>query len=306
VVKPQEQLGGLQGVESCVSRDGLFVYSGASDWSHLWMFQFSRDQITGKLTPLTPASFMVDSISIAPSKIFITQADNFVYLLGNNNSSIAQFSRDLITGLLTPLSPLSIDISADWSGITKGCISLTHNTLYILANDTNGHVYILQFNSNLTTGLLTYVGATPIQDNSSSWYFPVEIVIDPTGSFIYVPGEGDIVSHLGVWSINPSNGFLTKVFILDGVVDGAQSSVMSKDGLNLYIGATIGSQSIIYQFSLNNTTGEPSALSTPFFTSEAPYLYNPTEGFTSADGNNVYFLNINYGECYSIIELHRN
>lgn len=202
----------------------------------------------------------------------------FFYILDlRNPTSIRQYSRNILTGSLTPLStptialpnPLVWSSSLPYACFSYPVLSPDGKFLYVQfasADFYNQKIsYIIQYSRDTVTGLLTLIGTVNVGDGSTyiqSWArdgYCSNISMTPDGKFMYAVGAKDMGGYteprLYTFSRNATTGIITQISEL--IFDGTGSSLykyftcISPDGTNLYLNNSYN----IQIYSLDPTTG---------------------------------------------------
>lgn len=211
----------------------ILTFSTPQDISVTW--SILGDEIAPIPIPTSAASLVFDG----PSGIHITNDGLFTYVINNTGDTIAQFSRNTITGNLTPLVPATIVTGA--------------NPYYFIAAPDDSSLYtassvdntISQFSRNSSTGLLTFIGSIATGPT------PGIGCISPEGTHLYIVNGNDFT--VSQYSRNVGTGLLTPLSPATFYVSlGPYSMFISSDGLHAYIGNTSAS---ISQYSRNVSTG---------------------------------------------------
>jgi 6-phosphogluconolactonase len=187
-----------------ISPDGTSVYVGSTCGGNDF-FAYTRNVSTGLLT--------FQSVIALPSGagqnhegIAVSPDGAFVYLPCATTANVAMYSRDLATGVLTPLSPGTV---AAQSHPSKIAISPDGFFAYV----TNyGDNTISQYSRNITTGILTPLSPSTVNGGS----VPQEIALSPDGGSVYAVPYYDY--NLYQYSRNPGmttrtiQAYITNIF----------------------------------------------------------------------------------------------
>lgn len=261
----------LNVTELAVPSTNDFLYTSNGSTKSVSQFSITN----GVLTPLAPANVAAGVTSVIDVKI--SPDNKHIYVVDSLGlaPSVYQFSRDLLTGLLTALAPASVGVAPQTTAYTVA-ISPDGAFAYVV-----GDTSIAQFSRDSNTGLLTplapFIFASTIIGGT-------DIVISPNGVNVYVSESGGVANTIFQFSRNVVTGQLSAM-VPAAVSDGAAfasklSLAMSKDGKNVY--ASDGSIKSLDIFSRDLFTG---ALT---FLSSIPQGGNCRDVVTSFDNNYVY------------------
>lgn len=140
----------------------------------------ARDVTTGALTQ-TPAQ-TISCGGLSPTGIAISpETDNpHVYVINNASGKVAMFSRVAATGLLTALTPSTVNVGTNPQEIT---IPADGDSVYVSNGSDNTVSMFIRDNS---TGLLSATSTTTISTGDS----PLGITTAPDGNGVYVANSG--------------------------------------------------------------------------------------------------------------------
>ena len=231
-----------------------FAYVANNGSSTLSMYTVSS---TGKWTPTSPATVVTDN---NPSVIVADPQGKFVYVANTYNSSfivgnpgkatVDMYAIDQSTGILTPLSPASIQCGADPQDLTlspSGKFAYTANT---------SDATISVFSVNQTTGQLTAAATvTALPPSSSTISLPVAVTVHPSGKFLYLTNIG----YVQTYAIDASTGGLTLLPGEAGV--GSRPFKVAFDPAGQFAYVPDNDTSNIWAFSVDITTGALTPLS---------------------------------------------
>jgi 6-phosphogluconolactonase (cycloisomerase 2 family)/membrane-bound inhibitor of C-type lysozyme len=173
---------------------GKFLYVANNETSTVSQFSIGMG---GALSALSPATVVTGGASReAPYFISVDPTGKYAYVTNGNTYSLAQFSIDSSSGVLTPLSPSSV---------------VTQGTPFNVKTDPTGRfVYVVNsFTGSIsqyTVGSNGALSATRSTLPTSIHVF--DIGIDPTGRYAYWTSEDDTVSQ---YKIDGSNGTLSQI-----------------------------------------------------------------------------------------------
>ncbi len=210
-----------------------------------------------------------------PVSITVSPDGAFVYSCNMNDNTISQFSRNMVTGVLTALMPaVSTGLG---SSPTFLAISPDGSSAYATLSSEG----LLGIGTrNATTGLITPATVSVASVGAN----PLSCCVAPDGTSVYVANEGS--NTLSQFSRNLTTGALTALSpatIATG--SGPFDVIPSPDGAYVYVcNYTDGT---ISQFSRNLTTGVLTALTPATVATGA----NPYTLAISTDGTSVYACN---------------
>jgi 6-phosphogluconolactonase (cycloisomerase 2 family) len=208
----------------------------------------------------------------------------FVYV-AMGNTTIQGFSITRSTGALTPIagSPFSV---TSGGGTTDGAWTDPQGRFLFVGSEASGAIWVFQINAQ--TGALTETAGSPFTSLNLS---AADIMtVDASGKFLYV---GQLFPSAGIeaFSINQTSGALTEIVGSPFNLGVAQIHASPTGEFLLGVaeiqdGGSSATDQHIYVYSLNATTGVPTAVSgSPFLTSSAPFDFA-----VSPNGRFVYTL----------------
>ena len=273
----------------------LKVVSGGEIYG--WMI----DDATGALTAVPGSPFFLGPMAY-PNGVAV--ADNLgpsgPYLYIADLGTIDALQADTATGALTtvPGSPFT-------SG-TNFNLTVDYLNHFVFAADEDSPGGVLAFTIDASTGALTPVPGSPFPISSGSTGFMQlgQIVVDPTGSFVYVAMPS--TSQIAVFSITSSSGVLTPVPGSPFAVGGGASAIATFNNSPgsdfLYVANTTAGT--ISGYSINPTTGALSPLAGFPFAISATSLATDLSGghlyVSSASGVMVFSINPSTGALTQI------
>lgn len=223
-----------------ISPDGLFAYVidnynynvfGLLNESKIYQYQI----VSGQFIPLSTRYVYCGNY---PIDLIISPNGKFVYVTDNSNYNLFYlYVRDVVTGLLTPNTTVSVPLI----NAQNGYISPDNLNLYV-SHDTNS---IAQYSIDQTTGLLTFISNVFINLNSSYSVFSAD------GLFLYVGNGLDMQCSISIFSRNPSTGILT---IIGDVLIGHRLHELKIIDNHLYALDTL--RKLVLLFKINPSTGE--------------------------------------------------
>ena len=261
--------------ELVISPDGKHVYSTVSSFNNDSAAQFSRDQITGKLSQLNPclvgpAFGWAYAIAISPNGDFVYIASSY------EGERVNVFSRDSVSGQLTYTN------TGIWTnGLKEIIISPDGLSLYILTGYTS-----IAYALDPITGVIGAQLAVNINFSGKA------LVVSPDNKYVYGSYSSVGGNQITVYNRDVlGNLTLAYEVLVNSNISGFGSGmIISPDGLFLYVlcASTIlagGGQSVI-SFNRNISTGNLS------FLQEIPSNFNNSSNMQciaiTPDGLNLY------------------
>ena len=164
---------------------------------------FGLNQISGDLSPVPPAPPEPFPTADALSAVAVDPANQFVFAATGSSPSLYVFSIGS-GGTLTQLT------NSPFHAARAGGLAV-----YPLGTATAGYVYIAD-TATLQVSGFSYDGTGTLTQLSTSPYntfggTPTGITIDPAGTYLYVTNAAAGDASITSFSINPSNGALTRV-----------------------------------------------------------------------------------------------
>jgi 6-phosphogluconolactonase len=210
---------------------------------------FGVNAQSGGLTPIAGSPFTTANVAFAA----VTHpSGKFVYLSGSDGT-IAAFEIDSITGMPTPVSGSPFPIPAP-AALFFTAIDPSGKYLYAsipLKLDSGPPSALVPDNRifawsiDSTTGSLSPVPGSPFTTGS----VPEQMVIDPSGKFLYLPNVQD--HAVSGFSIDQNSGVLTPV---SGSPFSIPASLLVIDPSGKYLFAAAGK--MINGYNINPSTGE--------------------------------------------------
>ena len=233
-----------------LSPNGLNAYTPNNSSENV--SQFSRDPITGLLTPLSPATVSAGAApppANGPIDALVSPDGAHLYLTNFDADRVYMYSRNLSTGHLTALSPFTILAEA---GTHR--IAITPDGAFVYATNQTTRT-VSQYSRNPSTGQLTALSPATVSVGAIGTVI-VAIQISPDGLFAYVGVQGNGEIH----QFSISSGQLVPLSpATAATLAGTTDLVLSSDGAYAY--ATDNSSLSLAQFSRNSSTGLLSPLS---------------------------------------------
>jgi 6-phosphogluconolactonase len=223
---------------------------------------FQVDSTTG-LVLATPAAVSGPNTA---GGIVVTSM-NFLYVSDFINNAVDVFSVNTSTGALTAVSGSPFPVA---TGQGAGGLATDPAGKFLFVTEPNTN-QIAAFTIN-SGGQLTPVAGSPFPAGAS----PVEAVVDPSGTFLYVSNNQDALGGISGYTIDSSTGALTPIpgspftTLVNG---GPVGLAIHPNGKFLYVamaGAAVPNNQIVVE-SIDATTGALSPITnSPFTTGIAP------------------------------------
>jgi len=242
-----------------ITSDGVNIYVIGSYYvpsTRAWtdgVLLYNVNLTTGQLTPndsttVFLASATPTSIKINPD---VANIDKFAYITNSTAGTISQYSRSLVTGQLSALTPATItcgaspqDIEISTDGLFTYTTNKTANTITVQARTP-------------ATGLITQ---TPVQTISCGGLSPMGLALSPDtdNPHLYVVNNGS--NNIAMFSRNKTDGKLTALSTAT-VSAGTSPQKISCTAESVYV--TNNSSNDVSQYSRSAATGLLTALSSP-------------------------------------------
>lgn len=191
------------------------------------------------------------------------------------------------TGLLTPLSPLTVS-----AGNLSGFIKTDPSGRFAFVDDVGTSVYTYSINADM--GGLTQVAVTPNGPNSNPF------LVDPQSRFAYGTSNGS--TTINIYSYNGSTGEVSSIGSANNAgATATQQTILDSQGRYLYTSNQTGPN--ISQFAVDRATGSLTSLGAPIVSTQPGaicldpldrYLYAPNTG-----GANIAAFSIGSGGALS-------
>ena len=240
--------------------------SSSSDY----LFEANNGQVSAFQVDATTGAVLATINPIAGPQSaggIVVTSTNFLYVSDFINNAVNAFSVDNTSGALTPVSgsPFIIGSSQGAGGLATAPAG---KFLFVTEPNSN---QVAAFTIN-SSGQLKAVAGSPFAAGS----FPVEAVVDPSGKFLYVSNNQDVLGTISGYTINSSTGVLTPISgsPFPTMVNGGPIGLtMHPNGKFLY--AALAGQGVpnnqIVAESIDATTGALSpVIGSPFATGSQP------------------------------------
>jgi 6-phosphogluconolactonase (cycloisomerase 2 family) len=161
--------------------------------------EYSIDQSTGALTPLSAASIPTGS---SPNYA-TTDVKGHIYVANSGDGTVSVFSIDSTTGLLSQVGSTNFTVTGA-NTVFNVLTDPTGKFLYILDSPGTTPGQVFAFNLDQTTGAITTaIGTAPPATGVGS----IGMAIDPTGALLAVDNNVDFT--ISLYKVSASTGALT-------------------------------------------------------------------------------------------------
>jgi 6-phosphogluconolactonase (cycloisomerase 2 family) len=163
-------------------------------------FAFNNPPSSGNLTQTAPWQIATGN---NPVWVTVDPLDRFVYVSNSSDGSVAGYSLNLTSGVLTALtgSPFTAGFGA---GAVTGAIAIDPTGRFMYVSDTQNS-QLVALSINPTTGALTAITGSPFTTDSA----PFAVTVDPSGHFVYVGNTA--LGTISMFTADPETGALTAV-----------------------------------------------------------------------------------------------
>jgi 6-phosphogluconolactonase (cycloisomerase 2 family) len=233
-----------------------YLYAAVTD--HILSFTLGKD---GVPTALASQAGPNDSGGIVANS-----SSKFLYVSDFGNGEIDAFTINKSTGALTQVtgSPFSTGPAP------SGGMAVDPQTRFLYLTNSSG---VLGYTINSSTGALTAISGSPFPAGNT----PIQVIIDPTGKFLYASNNGDSIGTISAYSIDSNTGVLTAVagspFVTQANFPGPAGFAFGGGGKFLYVGmaGTANANNVITGFAVDSTTGALTQIaSSPFVAGKDP------------------------------------
>jgi 6-phosphogluconolactonase len=235
----------------------------------------------------TPNIF-ANSAAVASNGQFLYISNGFIDGLPNNGSQIIGYSISPTDGTLTAIAGSPFFLFLPPSSIQG--LAITPNGQFLYGADFTGFIYAFAVDS--ATGALALVPASPFVSGPNP-----QLVVDPTGKFLYASNENDPNDSILAFTISPSSGVLTPVANSPFAIPGPGGGTSEPYGIvdtGSFVYAALLNQ--VAAFSVNSATGALTSVpGSPFPAGNGALLFAQTN-------NLLYVVNVNDGSIsgYSV------
>jgi 6-phosphogluconolactonase len=218
----------------------------------------------------TPNIF-ANSAAVALNGQFLYISNSFIDGLPNNGSQMIGYSISPVDGTLTALAGSPFFSFPPPSSIQG--LAITPNGQFLYGADMTGFIYA--FNVDSATGALTLVPGSPFASGPNS-----QLVVDPSGKFLYASNDNDPVDSILAFTIQPS-GALTPVpnspFAIPGPGGGTSEPFGLVDTGSFVYTALLNQ---VAAFSVNSTTGALTSVpGSPFPAGNGAFVFAQSNNF---------------------------
>lgn len=194
---------------------------------------------------------------------------SFVYVIDQDPTTFGNllvFQRDIGTGAMTPIAPTVIGSNHSTgylSGVTASSVAVVPRGTFVYVTDSSSNQIVGY--TVLSGGVLRAMTDGPFSAGSD----PVNMVIDPRGSFLYIAAQNDGVSG---FAINQATGSLSAISGGHPTQDGSQTNCVTiENALGVYLYATNFVSNNVSGFQLDSAKGSLSRIrNSPYPGAAAP------------------------------------
>jgi 6-phosphogluconolactonase (cycloisomerase 2 family) len=165
--------------------------------------EFSIDQSTGAITPLSTASISTGAVTVP--NYATTDTKGHIYVANSGDGTVSVFSIDSSTGLLKQVGTSNFTVTGAGT-VFNVLTDPTGKYLYVL--DSPGGVgQVFAFNLDQTPGATNGAITTPIGTPVATGGGSIGMAIDPTGALLAVDNNVDYT--ISLYTVNTTSGALT-------------------------------------------------------------------------------------------------
>jgi 6-phosphogluconolactonase (cycloisomerase 2 family) len=207
------------------------------------------DASTGAFGALTsgPTPFFANGAAVASNAQFLYVSNSFIDGQPNNGSQIFGYLISPTDGSLTQIGGSPFFLFPPPSSIQG--LAITPNGQFLYGADFTGFIY--GFSVDSATGVLSLIPNSPLASGPNS-----QLVVDPTGKFLYASNDNDPDDSILAFTIDPSSGMLTPVpnspFAIPGPTGGTSEPYGIVDTGSFVYTALLNQ---VAAFSVDSTTG---------------------------------------------------
>jgi 6-phosphogluconolactonase (cycloisomerase 2 family) len=226
------------------------------------------------------APFFANSTAIVANNQFLYASNSYINSLPNNGSQIFAYSISSTDGTLTPITGSPFFLFAPPTFIEG--LAITPNGQFLYGADASGFIYA--FNIDSGTGAPTLIQGSPYTSGPNP-----QLVVDPTGKFLYVSDDSDPTDGVLAYMIGAS-GALTPVpgspFLIPGP-NGGTSEPFGIVATGGFVYTALLNQ--VAAFSIDSTTGALTSVS------GSPFSAGNGTSFFAVSNSYLYAVNVNDG-----------
>jgi 6-phosphogluconolactonase (cycloisomerase 2 family) len=256
---------GAQAVVVHPSNKFLYVANAAQSENDISLFDINSDGTVSEVTPRTPAG-------TSPSFMAIDQSGSFLYVANVGSNTVSAFAIDSGSGALSAVtgSPFAINLTPQ-----NMKLSPSGNFIFFTAA---GEPTGLIATFSITSGVIS---SSPVALASTRDTVPAGLVIDPTGTYLYVANSTVTANSISIFTID-SSGALTEAqgSPLADTSKGPVNLLLDPAGAFLYV-ANQGSGNI-GTYAITSGTGFPVAVT------DSPFASETQPSFLAIDPNGKY------------------
>ncbi len=229
-----------------VTPDGRSVY--VTNAGRNTVSQYTVDPSTGALSPKVPATVATGPSQTGPAGVAVTPDGKSAYVTNASGNTVAQFTIDLVSGVLSPKTPATLATGTSPHGVA---VTPDGKSVYVtnfglnppnpLATDT-----ISQYSIDPATGVLTPKTPATVPTGAG----PLGVALAPDGKSVYVANDfGGAVSQ---YNVDPLSGVLRPKFPATVATGSNPLSVaVTPDGTSAYVTNPAG----VAQYSVDPLSG---------------------------------------------------
>jgi 6-phosphogluconolactonase (cycloisomerase 2 family) len=255
--------GGASGI-SCYSHAGPEVLYGFAATTQLNLSVTATiDASTGGFgTPSSgPTPFFANGAAVASNAQFLYVSNSFIDGQPNNGSQIFGYLISPTDGSLTQIGGSPFFLFPPPASIQG--LAITPNGQFLYGADFTGFIY--GFSVDSATGVLSLIPNSPLASGPNS-----QLVVDPTGKFLYASNDNDPNDSILAFTIDPSSGMLTPVANSPFAIPGPTGGTSEPYGL-------VDTGSFVYTALLNQVAA--------FSADSATGALTPVPGYPFPAGN---------------------
>jgi 6-phosphogluconolactonase (cycloisomerase 2 family) len=220
---------GSNSYQMALSADGRFAYIVAENQIQ----SYERNPSTGQLTFMNSIDTMDDGTTLYEVVYCaVSPGGDYLYVEGSNRSFV--FSRDSLSGELTPLQTLSENFHHAIIPVTTNNIEVSKDSRFVYFTASNN---LLIYQRDSLSGMLSLIDTIQNLNYHYGWTYDVSILLSSDNEYAFFTG-GIAVS---VYKRDPETGLLTFKNIIEGDnfqkkgLNFSSQSVITADGRFLYV-----------------------------------------------------------------------